>query len=266
MDDPLDIVSVLADSPHRLPILQFVDGDPASVSEVSSALPIPRRTAKHNLSRLEEAGLVQSVGSEHSATTFGTYVCANVSACLDAVSVAHTLQPFLEIVPPSSFDFDPSKFEGSDVTAASSTAPHAPTERLLELVRDAVYLRVTTPVVGPRLADAFRDGLEDGDLELNLLAPRDALDLLQSRHPSVYEAAIDEERLVAGVYAGDVPFGLFLRDDLLVLVGHDEQNFVRCVVENDSPAALEWGSNVFRDREQRVESYVTGSDAGAEAE
>lgn len=137
MDDPLDVVSVLADSPNRLPILQFVDDEPSSISTVSSALSIPRRTVTHNLSRLEEAGLVRSVGSEYSATTFGTHVCTNFSECLDAVSVGHTLRPFLDVVPTPSFDFDPSTFEGSDVTTASQTSPHAPTERLLEIVRGA---------------------------------------------------------------------------------------------------------------------------------
>lgn len=266
MDDPLDAVSVLADSPNRLSILEFVEEGPAGVSDISSALSIPRRTAKHNLSRLEEASLVRSVGSEYAATTFGTYVCGHFSSCIDAVSVAHTLQPFLEVVPPEGFDFDPSTFEGSALTAASPTEPHAPTERLLEMVRDAGYLRVVTPVVGPRLADAFRDGLQGGGLELNLLAPRDALEQFQSRHPSVYEASIDDGRFVAGVCADHVPFGVFLCDDVLVLVGHDEQNFVRCVVENDSPAALAWGSDAFRDHEQRVDSYVTESDSGLQAE
>lgn len=266
MDDPLDVVAVLADSPHRLPILELVDGEPRDVSAVSSELSIPRRTAKHNLSRLEEAGLARSVGSQYASTTFGSYVRADVSACLDAVSVADTLEPFLDLVPRASFDIDPGTFEGSDVTAASSTAPHAPTERLLELVRDAAYLRVVTPVVGPRIADAFRDGLEAGTLDLNLLIPEAALELIRDRHQSVYEAAIGSGRLVAGVSNDETPFGLFLRDDALVLVGHDEENFVRCVVENDSPAALEWGSDLFRDREKRVESYVTRSDVSAEAE
>lgn len=266
MDDPLDVVSVVADSPNRLPILRIVDAEPASVSEVSSTLSIPRRTAKHNLSRLEEAALVRSVGSKYAATTFGTYVCADVTECLDAVSVTHRLEPFLAVVPSASFDFDPETFEGSDVTAASPTAPHAPTERLLDIVSDAGYLRVVTPVIGPRLADAFRNGFVDRDLELNLLAPRDALELVQSRHPSAYETAMADERLVAGIHAEGVPYGLFLHDDEVVLVGHDEQNFVRCVVENDSPAALAWGSDVFRDHEQRVESYLTRNDASVQAE
>lgn len=123
-----------------------------------------------------------------------------------------------------------------------------------------------TPVLGPRLIDALLGGLVEGRLDLTLLAPRDALEMIQSRHQSVYESAIENRRLAAGVYDEDVLYGLFLRENVLVLVGYDEHNFVRCIVENDSQTALEWGSDLFREREQRVESYDTWSDSGGQSQ
>ncbi len=258
MDDPLEIVSVLSDSPHRISILQHVDDDPVSVGEVSSSLEIPRATAKHNLTRLEEAALVESVGSSYAITAFGRAVRTHLTSCLDAIAVSRTLQPFLEVVPPSAFDCDPTLFEGSDVTAIAPSNPHAPVERLLSVVEDASYLRVVTPVFLPQLVDAFHDGLVDGDLRLDLVAPADAFELLGSERPTVCAEAVESERLVAGVYPDAVPFGLYLLEDAVVLVGHDEENIPRCVVENDADAAVDWASDLFREYEKGVESRFWG--------
>lgn len=79
MDDELAIISVLADSPRRVAILRYIDSEPTRVSTISNELSIPRRTVKHNLSRLEEESLVKSTGSEYVATTFGSYVCTKFS-------------------------------------------------------------------------------------------------------------------------------------------------------------------------------------------
>lgn len=262
MDDPLEIVSVLSDSPHRISILQYLDDDDqVGVADVSATLDVPRATAKHNLERLEEAALVESVGSSYTSTAFGQSVSSHLTECLDAVAVSDTLQPLLEVVPPSAFDPDPTLFEGSDVTAITPSNPHAPVERLLAIVEDASYLRVVTPVLLPHVIDAVHDGLVDGSLRLDLVVPIDALELLQSEHPTAYAEAIESERLVAGVYPDDVPFGLYLREDAVVLVGHDEENIPRCVVENDATPAMAWASDLFREYEQAVETRVWSPDA-----
>lgn len=258
MDEPLEIVSVLSDSPHRISILQYVDDDPVSVGEVSSSLDIPRATAKHNLTRLEEASLVESVGSGYTITAFGRSVRTHLTTCLDAIAVSRSLQPFLEVAPASAFEGDPTMFEGSEVTTISPSNPHAPVERLLSIVEEASYLRVVTPVLLPQLIDAFHDGLVERDLHLDLVAPADAFELLRSEHPTAYAEAIESERLIAGVYPDAVPFGLYLLEDAVVLVGHDEENILRCIVENDSTAAVDWASDLFREYEKEVESRVWG--------
>lgn len=258
MDDPLEIASVLSDSPHRISILQYVDDEPVGVADVRSSLEIPRATAKHNLKRLEEAGLVESVGSRYTITAFGRAVRTHFTSCLDAIAVSRTLRPFLAVVPPSAFECDPTLFEGSEVTSITPANPHAPVERLLGIVEGASYLRVVTPVLLPQLIDALHDGLVNDDLRVDLVATAEVLELLRSEWPTAYAEAVESERLVASVYPETVPFGLYLLEDAVALIGHDEENIPRCVVENDAPAAVEWASDLFREYEKGADSRVWG--------
>lgn len=256
MNEVLDIISVLSGSRHRLPILQYLDDEPAGVSDISSDLDIPRTTVKHNLTRLEETELIQSVGTSYSVTTFGTYVCEDVTNCLNRIAVSTDLLSFLEVVPRSTLDLDISTFQNSNVTAVSSTNPHAPVERLLELVQDAAYLRVATPVILPRLVDAFHEAVVERGIRLDLIVPAETLEMVQSEFASEYRAAIESERLIVGVSPDDIPFGLFLFEEQLALVGHDGMNLPRCLVESDAETALQWANEAFRDFERRADTYV----------
>lgn len=260
MDDSLDVLSVLSDSPHRLAILRQLATDPCGVGDLSDALDLPRATVTHNLTRLEETGLVCSIGSEYDTTAFGRAVRTHVTDCLDAVAVSETLQPFLATVPDDAIDVDHRTFAGASVTAVSSTDPHAPVERLVEILGDADYLRVATPVLLPRLVDALHSLVVDRSGRLDLVVPRTAVELFEQRHPDAYTEAIGSDRLIAGVTADPIPYGLYLGEDRLALVGHDEQNIPRCVVEADATSALDWAAAEFRGHETAVETHVWGAD------
>lgn len=259
--DALEVLSALSDSPHRLAILRFVGeaedrGDEVGVAEVSSALDIPRATAKHNLSRLQEHDLVESVGSRYAVTPFGTSVRESVDACLAETMVSKTLLPFLEVVPNDAFDVDRSRFRGASVTTVSATNPHAPVERLLDRVDSGTYLRVATPVVLPRLARAIREHVVDRGYRVDLVVPPATVDALREELEGELAPAFETERLVVGVAPESVPFGLYCFEDAVVLAGHDDENIVRCVAEADSASACEWARERFRAFEQAAESYV----------
>lgn len=259
-NEALDIASTLSDSEHRLPILVHLCEGTSRVSDISSALDVPAPTVKHNLKRLEERGLVRSTGSEYESTAVGAYVCTQTDEYLQRIAVSRRLAPFLKTVDASIVDFDLLAFENAVVTAVDSTNPHAPTERLTELTAGRDDARVVTPILPRQLHDVFHDGIVDGQLHLDMVVTADLFDLIWSRFGQTYENAVANDRLVIGVYPEDLPFGLFLFEDTLALLGHDEQNIPRCLVETGAQVAMSWANDTFRRFQTDVESYVFGQD------
>lgn len=115
------------------------------------------------------------------------------------------------------------------------------------------------PVLDPRLVETFRDRLLEADLHLDLIVPRNVSDQLAQHHPNVYQESLHCDQFIIGLYSREVPFGLFLGEDTVGLAGYDDNNFLRCVAENHSAAAHEWGETVFREFEGSIESHIVQS-------
>lgn len=259
MDEDRETLQVLVDSPHRLEILETVNDGPIAVGDLSDELDLPRATAKHNLSRLADAALIQSVGSRYSITTFGTYTLSQVGDCLTGIETSRTLAPFLSLVSPETFDVDPSTFADSSVITVSAPTPYAPVERLRELVDGATYVRMVTPVLLPQVLENLLEGVLAGDVRVDLVAPASVLERGRKRATVPAERVLATGRLVTGCYQEEIPFGLFLFEDRLALAGHDDENIMRCLVETRSPSALEWAADRFSEYERGVERYLTAS-------
>lgn len=254
-DGALDVVCTLSDSTHRIFILRYLEGGESRVADICSDLDIPRATVKHNLQRLEEAGLIESVGSTYSVTTYGLHVSEDLTRCLDRIVVAKRLLPFLEVVPRSAPIPDLSVFQDSTVTTVTPTSPHAPTERLVELLEEATYVRVVTPIMLPRISSVVFEGILDRELRVDLIVPPVAFDSFTSQFDDSYDAALDTERFIVGKYPDSIPYGLFRFKDSVAMVGHDEENITRCLVENDSPELLDWAKDRFSTYEESVKAH-----------
>lgn len=259
-DDALDIASALSDSEHRLPILECLRDGPVRVTDLGSSLDVPQPTIKHNLTRLEEQGLVRTTGSKYAITTFGSHVCELTTEYLRRITVTRTLTPFLRDVDDSTTGFDLLHFEDADVTAVDSTNPHAPVERLTELAAGKEYLRAVTPILPRQLHEVFHEGIVDGRTQLDLIVTADLFEMMRSRFGEAYEDAVASGRLIVGIYPDAVPFGLFLFEDAVALLGHGDENIPRCLVETDSADARRWADDLFRRFETDAESFVFGDD------
>lgn len=253
-DEALDVLATLSDSTHRISILQYLDDGESRVADVSGDLDVPRATVKHNLQRLEEAGLIRSVGSGYSITTYGERVCEDVTDCLDRIVVSKRLLPFLEAVPETEALPPLAALREATVTEVSPTNPHAPVERLLATLEDASYLRIVTPVLLPRVAEVLFEGIVEDDLRVDLVCPAPALASATESHGEAYRDALDTERLIVGKDPDPVPFGLFRFEERVALMGHDEENIPRCLVESTAPAVLSWADDRFGAYERSVEA------------
>lgn len=260
MDESLEVLSVLSESPNRLRILKFLGEKRGRAADVEAELGIPQATANHNLKRLLEEGLIERTVDGYKTTTFGKYVSKQVDSCSTSISVAREIQPFLDIVPDAAFEYDLSALRGADVTTVEPADPHAPIDRFVELTRGVPYVRIITPTLVSDVIDTFHEDVVERGTELDLVVQADALKILQTKHAAKFEQALESGRLTVGIYSGPIPFSLSLLNDTITLGGHDEQKFLRCLVECYSETAIRWAEDVYREYQWDIERFVEPED------
>lgn len=256
MDAPREVMAVLSGTPHRLAILRALRDAPRDLRDLQAALDVPRATLKHNLTRLAEHDLVAETRSTYRLTAFGRCVFREYADYRETVGLAADLRPFLEFVRPRAFDYDLAPLAGSTVTCAESANPHAPVERLRDLLADTDRARMVVPVVVPMVVEELYHGIADERLELELVVPADIRPVVESKFAEEYEAAVGCDRLQVSLFDGEIPFCIGVLDDTLVLGGYDDGNILRALVENDTGSAVRWGRDRCREYEREADPMV----------
>lgn len=259
--DPFEDLAVLAASRNRYGIIKFLhDSDrPTSLREISSTLDIPRATVKHNLDKLEKRGIVAWENGSYHITTFGQYVVRLFDESNKDIAVARNLEPFLSLVPSSEFETGLSPFVDSDVTTVESDDPHAPVRRFSDLIERTHRNSIAVPVLVPTIVETLFEEITENRAEVELILQARPLEILRSNFPDKYESARKTGNFTVGVYDGAIPFGIALLDAESVLIGLDEKNIPRCLVENSSEDAHDWITQRFQQYRSATDFSVSAS-------
>lgn len=255
MAEALQDLATLSGSDHRMAILRTLEEDSRDVATLRDELDIPRATVRHNLTRLSERGMVERARGEYRLTTFGRRIRGHVDDCLATMSTVRNLAPFLDLLPPDVFQYDLSRLDGARVTTAEPSAPHAPMERLVDCIADTDHIRMLVPVTAPPLVEAcYREVVEKGH-QLEIIVQETVLSRLHERFGQQCAEGFETGRYRIGKYGATVPFALALLDDRVALGGHDDQNVLRCLVDHDSPGAVQLGEEIYAEYEAQVDCF-----------
>lgn len=260
MDESIELLSVLSDSPHRLRILQRLTEGKASVDALGPQLDIPRSTIKHNLQRLANVGLVEQTATGYEVSTFGSTAVEIVTSCTSLLEISKLIQPFLEASGDNESNPDIALFREANVTLVTSVDPHAPIEQFLEIACKKEYGRIVTPIVVPRIIDVLHAEMVDRNMNIDLIVPPNIQEKLRTEYKTEFEESIESGQLTVGVYDEEIPFGLSLFGESVTLSGFDEDNLFRCLVECRGESAVRWGESVYREYEKEIDEFVTTVD------
>lgn len=234
-----DNMGYLTSSPNRVAVLRSLVEGPGKPSELRDRLGIPRSTFQRILSELQERNWAEKRDGVYSATPLGEYVEGYFSDCVETMSTLDRLEAFFEYVPFSEIDVGFGTLVESEITVPDTYSPHAPMERVLEVLEDADEVRGVSPVITESHSEAFHEAVLDGTKVVNVIE-RSVAETIFTRYDDRLEDVRGTGRTETYVYDGEFSLGLSIMDDTVFVGAYDEDGIARATLENDSEEMLEW--------------------------
>lgn len=234
---------------NRFEVIEEISRDRKSKQALVDELSISRSTVDRAIRELESFGLVDRTTSGFTVTTAGhlayeTFLDA--LECIDAIDQAGQLLRFV----PEEAPMDIAMIEGAAVYEPQPHAPNEPIEAIIPMLQEAERFRgfaAAHRLSGIR--DVLYERTMDGTLDAEAVFTDDLVDFLLQGVGDMVVDVIEEGGFE--FYANDsIPYGLAIIDtpdeSTVFLIVYGEGTSVKGVIENDSPAALDWARSVYR--------------------
>lgn len=246
MDELCESLECFCNSPQRLQILGILNGAEMDVRDLMTALDSPRSTVQRNLSKLKKRGWIEETRSGYTTTTVGRLLREVFVTTSETAAAIQRIAPFLEAVDaPPEIEID--QLNDALVTTPGPGQPNAPMTRLFEAFDSTDFVRGFIPVVSCLAVELFRHA--DRDIVEHEYIVSDAVfNVLREQYPN---ERIDESgknqpvHVTIQLYEGNIPYGLFVSEERLVLAAYDEIDRMQALVESTNEVAIEWGERMY---------------------
>lgn len=218
---------------------------PASRGELQEELDVSRATLHRVATFLQEEEFAVETDAGLELTAVGREVAAAATGYAERVGAARRLSPLLNEVDLDALPvpLDVELLADARVVLPKPGQPGRPAQRVVDAVEETERIRGFAPVVLPIYVEAFHREILDG-METELVVAPDVIDGLDETYTDKFREAIETERLDVFVHE-DVPLGLYVTAEMVGIVGYDEDDVVRIVVESDDEALRSWAEEVF---------------------
>ncbi|UPV74257.1 DUF1724 domain-containing protein [Halorussus limi] len=259
MSDDTD--SILRDSigtvVKRGAVLDRLAAGPATKRDLRDELDVSRSTVYKAVRELEDRGLVTETDEGVALTLVGRLLGEERRTFEERVAAVTDSESLLSVLPddaPVTTDL----LVGAETVRGERHAPTRPVEYIDDFVRRTDRIVGFTPVVLPQYVDMFHEEVVGDDLTADLVLEAPVVEYLRESHGERLDEALATGRLSIRRTDETLPFGLVVAEgEGLVLIIYDEAGDLRGVLLNDTPAALEWGAELFRtywDRASELDS------------
>lgn len=252
-----DDARFLADSPDRLALLQRLQEGAASPAALAEDLDCARRSVQRNLAAFAERDWAERGDGGYRLTTVGDLVARTHADYLDRLVRIDDYAPLLCHLD-SEHAPDPGLLGDADLVVASEANPQAPIQAYAERLRGFRGNRVRTcsPVLSRQFHEAHASLALRGvhtELVLSIGTARRAREL----NPMEFAAVLRSGALSLYVRPEQVPFGLAVGGEELLLGAYDGEGHLDACLYGTDPELVAWGESRFealRADAQRVRS------------
>lgn len=239
---------------RRRSLLASLADGPREKCDLVRELDVSRSTIDRSLRDLESRGYAECVDGGYQLTLRGRLAFAEYRQFADRLETFDRAAPLTTPLP-ADCPLGTEALVGGEVVLSEPPVPYRPIEHHLQRVREADRVRLLGTVIADQYVRTYYEQVIEGELEVQAAIS-----------PSVlWETfATYEDRMVTGLDTGRVtlrelpeppPFSLFVLDGderrVGVMVYGDEG--VRGYVDNDRPAAVDWGERTFERYWERAE-------------
>ncbi|WP_135854461.1 helix-turn-helix transcriptional regulator [Halorussus salinus] len=246
-DEPdSDLRECISTVVKRTAFLDRLADEPTSKRDLRDELDLSRSTVYKAVRELEALGLVTETDAGVALTLVGRLLaeeCRAFESRAAAVTDAASLLSALPADVPVTTDL----LVGAETVRGERHAPTGPVEHIDEVVRRTDRVVGFTPVVLPQYVDMVHEEVVADDLTADLVLEAPVVEYLRENHDERLREALASGNLSVRRTGETLPFGLVVAEgEGLVLIVYDETGDLRGVLLNDTEAALDWGTELFR--------------------
>ncbi|SDM95555.1 Predicted transcriptional regulator, contains HTH domain [Halogranum gelatinilyticum] len=249
MTDTKDLLRLLF---RRDDIVAHISDGPIDIRSLTAAVDVSRPTVHRSLKSLQEHDVVTETPDGYRLTTYGQLVFDRYRSTLSEFETVHQNKSLLLALRDSA-EISSDMLEGASYTRSLPFAPERPLGVIESVVREATTVRGFSPVIVGRYVSLFHDQLMTTTLDAEILTTPAVFEYLVSNWPDQLEETIDAG-LSCLVVDDSLPFGLIVVDEpverVCVIVYDD--GTLRGVIQNDSPAAVQWARDFYESYRERA--------------
>lgn len=239
-----DVPEVIRMVVKRAELLDRLAEGPVRKRDLRDDLGVSRSTVYKAVRELERANLVEETDAGPRLTLPGRLLADRYRSFAGAVADVVGHGPILDAIPHDA-TLTTAVLDGGDHVLAERHAPNRPIAHIETMVRGADRVVGLSPVVLPQYVDLFHEQLVSGELTAELVLESPVVEYLRSDHTDRLAEAMATGRLVVWETDATLPFGSVVGEDGLALIVYEESGELRGLFRNDTPAALDWGREVF---------------------
>lgn len=242
---PLDDVSFLARSPHRVEVLRRLQDGDWTRPDLHDATGISQPTLGRVLGAFEDRNWVERNGQAYTLTPFGDLVASEFTDLLDTVETVQRLDDVAGLFPTAALGFDVERLASATITTPTTGDVFRHVQRFQKQILEAEHVRIATDTMAPDPLEKLRNRVvahAEGDLLVETILTGTALDqalsvptivdlvrdLVESAHAPVYR------------YDGSIPMGIGVADGVAMLAPADDHGIPGALVETDDEVVRAW--------------------------
>lgn len=262
MSDETDLHETIQTVVKRAETLDRLADGSTSKRDLRDDLGVSRSTVYKAVRELEEQNLVEEDGGAIRLTLYGRLVVDLYRSFAETVEDTTRQRSLLSVLPrdaPVTTDL----LVGADAVLADRPAPSRPLDVIEDVILSTDRAIGFAPVAFQRFASLFREQRLAGNLTFDVVMERQVVEYLWEQDPEQFGESVSSDCFTYRETTEELPFGLVVTEDdtpEVAVVFYDEEGRPVGTIRNDTPAAVEWGHDVFETYRERA-TLVTSDES-----
>jgi len=258
---PVDDISYLTRSEHRVPTLVALTSRPRSRSELCELTGVSSSTIRRTLGEFEARNWIRKEGYKYVATRLGEAIASGMEELIDRFEAERKLRDVWHWLPDEVSEFPIETWAEMTVPLAEPDSPYRPVNRFKSLLRETNTFRFLGPEVA--LMEPCLDVLDQlltSGVAVTVVDRPNCHTYFLSTYPEQCAEMLKRDNFTVLEHDELPPYGLgFLDDRTLVTCYEQDSGTVQAVIETDAPAVREWARSLYRSFETEARPVTSDS-------
>lgn len=239
---------------RRWPILESVATEPHTLGELEESLSMSRSTIHRACQTLLEMGVLERTDNEYRLTPLGSVVTTETERYRSRLLTARRLERFLNVTDASDIDVPIEHFNSADVVLPQHRQAHNGLKRIKNLIEETDSLRMFSSIISPIYVDMAVQEMERGT-NIEVIFDEEVLDIILEEYVEEAKSAMEAGHIDVNV-GEQLPFELFIADDVMGLAAHNESGLPQIFIEASNAKAMEWAVGLYERYKAEATSFT----------